>query len=129
MTFIVQMIRSFLWDLTGRWERTFQKYAFFTKTIVFGPFPRFIERDKPQGTIHTSPKAVLTVTVENLTAFFGPKRLLETQIFERKANFPVIKTLWPIFSRSIEHDNCQGTVHKVPQGNLAVLVDVIKSNL
>ena len=67
--------------------------------------------------------------MENLTAFFRPMRLLETQIFEKKANFPVIKTLWPIFSRSIEHDNCQGTVHKVLQANLVILVEVIKSNL
>ena len=36
-----------------------------------------------------------------------PNGLLKTQIFEQKAIFPVKKTLWPIFSRSIEHDKSQ----------------------
>ena len=41
-----------------------------------------------------------------------PNGLLKTQIFEQKATFPVKKTLWPIFSRSIEHDKCQRTIRR-----------------
>ena len=40
----------------------------------------------------------------------GPKTLLKTQNFEnKKAIFPVKETLWPVFFRIFEHDECQGT--------------------
>ena len=32
LTIFVQMIRSFVWDLRGRWKKTFQKLAVFTMT-------------------------------------------------------------------------------------------------
>ena len=40
-----------------------------------------------------------------------PNGLLKTktQLSEQKATFPVKKTLWPIFSRSIEHEKIQRT--------------------
>ena len=36
------------------------------------------------------------------------------------------KSFWPIFSRIIEHDKRQGTIYKDPQGNLLIIVDVIR---
>ena len=48
----------------------------------------------------------LRFTIVSLTA----KKLLKRQISEQKAIIPVKKTLWPIFSRSIEHDKCQRTI-------------------
>ena len=54
------------------------------------------------------------------------KRLLKTQISEKKkANFPVENILWPIFSRSIEDDKCQGTTYKGPQNLFTIFVQVI----
>ena len=39
------------------------------------------------------------------------------------------KTLWPIFSRTIEHENCQRTNNKGPEGILANIVQMIRSFL
>ena len=36
------------------------------------------------------------------------------------------KRLWPISSRIIEHDKRQGTTYKGPQGNLTIIVEVIR---
>ena len=44
--------------------------------------------------------------------FWGPKRLLETQSFEKRQPFRWRKKFWPIFSRFIEHEKCQGTIEK-----------------
>ena len=42
----------------------------------------------------------------------GPKRLLKTQNFEKKATFPLKKIFWPNLSRIIEHNKRQGTTYK-----------------
>ena len=46
---IVQMIKTFLWDLRGRWKQTIQEKLFqkWQKFLAF--FPRIIECDKHQG--------------------------------------------------------------------------------
>ena len=51
--------------------------------------------------------------------------LLKTQIFEKKATFPVKKKFWPPFSRTLEQDKCQGKNCKGPQGLLTFTVQVI----
>ena len=58
-----------------------------------------------------------------------PNRLLETQTFEKKAVFSVIKIIWPIFARSIQNDVYQGTFYKGQQGILTSTVEVIISTL
>ena len=58
----------------------------------------------------------------------GPKRLLKTKIFVKKAIFTV-KRLWPTSSRIIEHNKCQETAYKVPQGNMTINVNVKRSFL
>ena len=60
-----------------------------------------------------------------LEQFLGPKRLLKSQMFERKAIFPVKKSFWPVFSRNMEHDNCQRTFYKGPQGILTTLGQIL----
>ena len=60
----------------------------------------------------------------------GPKRLLKTQIFEKKkAIFQEKKRFWPIFSRIIEYDKPQRTIYEGPQGILAITVEVKRSIL
>ena len=63
------------------------------KNIMWPISSRNIECDKPQGTICKGPKGNLTIVLEPIRAFFlGPKRLLRTQIFEKKkAKLPVKK--------------------------------------
>ena len=39
----------------------------------------------------------------------GPKKLIKTQISEKKAIFPVKEKILPTFSRIIDHDKCQET--------------------
>ena len=50
LTTSVQMIRSFLWDLRGRWKKTLRKEAFVNKKKIWPIFPHLIECEKPQGT-------------------------------------------------------------------------------
>ena len=63
---LVQMMRSFLWELSGRLKKkTFQSIAVFTVTKVFLPiFPRIIECDRAHGTLYKGLQYILTVTVE-----------------------------------------------------------------
>ena len=59
-----------------------------------------------------------------------PSMLLKTKTLEKKkAIFPVKKRFWPIFSRIIECDKCQGTLCKGPKGILTFIVEVIGSFL
>ena len=54
-TLIVQMIRSFLWDLRSRKKQTFEKIAVFTMTKALAHFRRFIECEKSQETTSRGP--------------------------------------------------------------------------
>ena len=103
-------------------ETNILKNSCFHNERRFWPFfPCMIECAKPQGTLYKCVQAILTSTLENNRAFFlGPMSLLKTQIFEKKANFPVKKRFWPIFSRNIPHDKCRGTFYKGPQVVLTI---------
>ena len=59
----------------------------------------------------------------------GPKRLLKTQNFGKKANFPVKKKFWPIFSRIFDCDKHQGKNCYGPKGILISTVEAIGSFL
>ena len=59
----------------------------------------------------------------------GPRRLLKTQFFEKKAMFPVRKKLWPPFSQKIECDKPQITGCKDTQGFFTITVIVIRTIL
>ena len=107
-------------------ETNISKTAVFTVKEVFGPF--FFEL----SSVTNLRKQFIRVyrlfrqLLWSLMAYFlGPKRLLKSPIFEKKAIFPMKKRFWPIFSRNIEHDNWQGTTHKGPQGILTIIVQII----
>ena len=57
--------------------------------------------------------------------FLGPKNLLKTQIFEKKSNISSEEKILGYFSRNIQHDKCQGTFYKGPQGALTIIVQTI----
>ena len=89
-------------------------------------FSRFIECDKAQGTICNGPTGVLTVTVEVIKSFpWHLRGCLKTQIFEKKANFPVKKRFWLIFSLNFECDKPPGTICKGSKVILTVTVELI----
>ena len=58
-----------------------------------------------------------------------PKRLLKTQIREKKASLPVKKLFRPNFSPNIEHNKPLGTFCKGPEGILANTVELMTSFL
>ena len=51
----------------------------------------------------------------------GPKGLLKTQTFGKKGKLSSEEKFLAYFSRSIEHDKYQGTIHSGPQGILRLL--------
>ena len=59
----------------------------------------------------------------------GPKRLLKAQVFGKKANFPVEKKFWLIFSRISDCDKPQRIICKGSKGILAITVEAILSLL
>ena len=52
--------------------------------------------------------------------------MLKTQIFEKKANFPVTvkKCFWPVSSRNLKGDEPQGPIFEYPQAVLAITLEV-----
>ena len=109
LTILVQMIRSALWDLRRRKKQTFQKIAFLRDYKNFCPnVPRIIEDDKHQETIYKFSKLFWHLLWNLKEHFLGHKMLLKTQIFEKKATFP-LKRFWIIFFLSIEPVKCQET--------------------
>ena len=51
-----------------------------------------------------------------------PKKLLKTQLFEKKAKFPVKKSFWPVFSPILECDKPEGRIDEYPQFFLLLLL-------
>ena len=58
-----------------------------------------------------------------------PKRFLKTKICEKKATFPVKKISWSFFTRSIEHEKCQGSINRGLEGLLTSIVQDMVSIL
>ena len=56
----------------------------------------------------------------------GPKRLLKTLTFGKKAISLVKKRCWPNFPHVVEDYNPQGKKYYVPRGILTSIVQVIK---
>ena len=59
--------------------------------------------------------------------FLAPEKLLKTQRFEKRANFPVMKRFWPNFSGYLQHEKCQGTTYNGPQGFFKFFVQKMRS--
>ena len=99
MAILVQVMRSILWEP----KRLFKTHIYWKKAIfsvkkcICPIFFRIVEIDKPQKTIQKSPKDILTFNVEVIGSFWGPKRLLKTQIFLKKAVFLRTNVFAPYF--------------------------------
>ena len=59
--------------------------------------------------------------------FLGPKRLLRTQVFEKKDKFSSEERTLAFFSRSNEHDKYQETIYKSLKSLLIFTEEVIRS--
>ena len=60
-------------------------------------FSRIFECDKPQVTFFKGPKKYFNNYCRSYKIIsVTPKRIMETQNFEKKAVFPVKKIFWPI---------------------------------
>ena len=70
LTFIVQMIRSFFWDLRGREKNRFKKSCLHDDRKNVPNFPGFIKCNKAHETIYKGPQEILTITVEFIRAYF-----------------------------------------------------------
>ena len=59
--------------------------------------------------------------------FVTLRKLLKTQIFEKKTIFPPRKLFRPIFSRIIEYEKPQGTKYRGLQATMTVFLQVTRS--
>ena len=88
LTFFLQMIWTFIWHLRGRLKQTFRKTAVFTMKEVFGPFFLVISSVTNPTEQFIRVYWLFRQLLWNLLEhFLGPKRLLKSPIFEKKANF------------------------------------------
>ena len=62
---------------------SWKKSIFSVKKCICPIFVRIVECGKPQETIYKSQKDILTIKVEVIRSFLGPKSLLKTQLFEK----------------------------------------------
>ena len=125
----MEVIRSFFGP-KGSMETKVLKNSCFHRDNRFWPvFRRIIECKKPQEAIYTGPQATLTLLWKLWKVSLGPKRLLKTQFFGKKAKFPVKKKFWPIFSRIFECEKPRGSKSKDPKGIPAFNVEAIISLL
>ena len=89
LTNFVQMIRSLLWDLRGRQKQTFQNIAVFKMTKIFWPvFSLYHRLSQTSGNNFMGSTSYFDnyfITYKGI--FLGPKRLLKTQIFEKRKSF------------------------------------------
>ena len=94
------------------------------KIIFLACFTCPIECDKRQGTVCKGPKGILAITVEVVISILWDLRgCWKHKIFEKKANFPVKKKVWPLFSCITEHEKRQETIYKGPDCFLEIAVE------
>ena len=106
-------------------ETIISKNSCFLDDKRFCPiFPRIIECDKTRETTNKSPEAFLTLTVKFLGAFFWDTKCCCRHKFLKNGKLSFGKN-FAFFSRNIEHDKCQGTIHKVPEANLTNILQAI----
>ena len=99
MTVIVQMTRLFLWDLTGRWEETFQKTAVFTMTKDFVPFSLVSSIATNMKEQNIRVHKIFWHSLWNLSehVFLTQNGCWKHKVLKTKAIFPVTKSFWPTF--------------------------------
>ena len=110
-------------------KQFFQKKAIFpVRKKLWRFFSRFIEYDKPQRTVCKGPHCFYDhYWVWYKMKSVGPRRLLNSKIFGKKADFPVKERFWPIFSHFIEHNKGHEIFFEGPQGLFDVVFAIDKS--
>ena len=79
-----------------------------------------MEGEKTQKTIYTGPQATSDIYCGSYKIIcLGPKRLMITQSFGKKAIFPVTNRIWPTLSRNFDSDKPHRTTSKSSKGNSA----------
>ena len=103
LTVIGQVIRTFFWDLLGRWKHFLKKRLFSRRKAFLVIFFSCYRVRQTSGII-----------LSGFTGYYGnrcasykiisvkPNRLLKTQLFEKKAIFPLKNLFRPTFSYVIE---------------------------
>ena len=116
-TMIVQMRRTFLWDLRGWYKQTFQKRAFFKVTIVFDLFFVLLSSVKNiKEQLLRVHKFFWHLLWYLLELFVLPGRLLKTESFEKKQSYEWRKDFGLFFSGFTKHEKFMEifiSVHKV----------------
>ena len=109
----------------------FEKKANFPVKKRFWPiFSKTIECDRPQGTIYGGSRGILTIFMEVTGIILQHLRsCLKHKFLKKKANFPVKKKIWPIFSPIIECDKPPGIFCKYPQKKLTATLGGTRSFL
>ena len=131
LTINVEVIRPFLQDPRGCWKHKFlKKKAIFPVEKRFSPISSLItENDKRQGTTYKVPQGNLTINVEVIRPFLLDPRGCWKQTFEEKGKISSEEKIFDYSISYLEHDKGQGVAYKVPQGNLTINVEVIRSFL
>ena len=83
-----------------------------------------LECNKPHLPHYTGQQSILTITVEDTGLILEHKKLLKTQLFEEKTNFPVKKSFWPVFSLILECDKPEGLKYEYPRSILTITFEV-----
>ena len=79
---------------------------------ILAYFSYTTEHNKRPETTYKGPKSFFTITVEVIKFSLGPKRLLKTKVFEKKATFLVKKKFKPIFFPFIDCDKPHLKIYK-----------------
>ena len=131
LTSTVEKLRSFLQDLRGCWKHNFlKKKQYLQWGKIYGPIFRVLSsvahlKGQFVGVFNIFHHYYVSYKINTL----GPRRLLKTQYFERKANFPVKKSFWPNLPPIIECDKPQGTVYISSEASVTITLGNLRSFL
>ena len=95
LTNYVQLIRSLLWDLRGRWKQTFQKIAVLKMTK--DRFSSYHRLWQTSGINLWGSTKFLASNLEYIGAFLGSKSLLIVETFEKMLSFQGWKNFGLLF--------------------------------
>ena len=127
LTSMVQSIRSFSWDLRSR-EPIYSKLKLSSRRKRdFGPFfPYYQLRQTLSFLLLGSTKCLDNHGASYKINSSGPKRLLKTLIFWKKAISSVKRCTCPIVFRIVECDKPQETIYNGQKDFLTKTVEVIR---
>ena len=131
MTITLGNLRSFLQDLRGCWKQKFLKKKLPLQWgKIYGTlFPLLSSVTNLKGQFARVLNFFHHYYVSYNINSLGPRRLLKTHFFERKANFPVKKSFWPNPPPIIECDKPQGTVYISSEASVTISLEKLRSFL